>query len=75
MSMRREEKKAMIQVALAYVGENLYRAMASWTDADADRALTDRFISSLAFLVQERGDSGMLGQIQRGAFRALGCHR
>lgn len=31
--MRREEKKAMIQVALAYVGENLYRAVASWMDA------------------------------------------
>lgn len=37
--MRREEKKAMMQVALAYVGENLYRAVARWMDADADRVL------------------------------------
>lgn len=46
LTMRQDEKKATLQIALAYFGENVYRAGASWTDSEADLILTDRFIGS-----------------------------
>jgi hypothetical protein len=46
LTMRQDEKKATMQMALAYVGDSVYRAIASWTDGQEDRSLTDRFVNS-----------------------------
>jgi len=54
LTLRQEEKKATTQIALAYAGENVYRAVASWTDSEMDKSITDRFIGS--FAVSDAGD-------------------
>jgi hypothetical protein len=46
LALRQEDKKATTQMALAYVGDNVYRVVASWTNGQEDKALTDRFVSS-----------------------------
>jgi hypothetical protein len=34
------------QMALAYVGDNVYRVVATWSDGQEDLALTERFLRS-----------------------------
>ncbi len=53
LTLRQEEKKATTQIALAYAGDTVYRAVASWTDSEADKALTDRFTGS--FVISNQG--------------------
>jgi hypothetical protein len=45
-TVRQEANKATMQMALAYVGDNVYRVVASWTDGQQDQELTDRFVGS-----------------------------
>jgi len=46
LTIRQDAKKATVQMALAYVGDYVYRVVASWTDGQEDKRLTDRFVSS-----------------------------
>ena len=46
LTVRQDDKKATIQMAIAYVGNNAYRVVASWSDGQEDKALTDRFVNS-----------------------------
>lgn len=48
ITVRQAEKKATIRMALAYVGDKVYRVVASWTDGEADDALVERFVRSFA---------------------------
>ncbi len=45
-TVRQDDKKVTVQMALAYVGDNVYRVVASWTDGQENKALTDRFVNS-----------------------------
>lgn len=51
LTLRQEDKKATVRMALAYVGDNVYRVVASWTDGQEDNALVDHFLNS--FLVTQ----------------------
>lgn len=46
LTLRRDEFKTTTQMALRYVGDKVYRVVVSWTDGQADRVLTDRFLAS-----------------------------
>ena len=46
LKVRQDDKKVTIQMAIAYVGNNAYRVVASWSDGQDDKALTDRFVNS-----------------------------
>jgi hypothetical protein len=46
LTVRQDDTKATIQMAIAYVGDNAYRVVASWTDGQEDKELTDRFVNS-----------------------------
>jgi len=46
LTIRQADKKATMQMALAYVGDNVYRVVASWTDGSEDKNTTDRFVQS-----------------------------
>ena len=46
ITVRRVDQKVTIQMAIAYVGDNAYRVVASWSDGQEDKALTDRFVNS-----------------------------
>ena len=46
ITLRQEDKKATQQIALGYLGDTVYRVVASWTDSGQDPSLTDRFIGS-----------------------------
>ncbi|MGH7283849.1 MAG: hypothetical protein ACRELY_20175 [Polyangiaceae bacterium] len=41
-----KQEKGTTRMAIAYVGDNVYRAVASWTDDNEDKTLTDRFMGS-----------------------------
>jgi hypothetical protein len=53
ITLRQDDKKAGMQMALAYVGENVYRVVASWTDGQEDKALIDRFVKSFQISVKQ----------------------
>lgn len=53
LTLRQEEKNATMQIALAYAGDNVYRAVASWTDSEMDKSVIDWFIGS--FVVSGTG--------------------
>jgi hypothetical protein len=57
LTLRQEDKKATTQVALAYVGDNVYRAVASWTDGQENKLLTDRFVDSFRLSSAQSGSS------------------
>ena len=46
ITMRSDANKTSMQMALSYVGESVYRVVASWADGNEDRALIDRFVTS-----------------------------
>lgn len=46
LSIRQAAKKTTIRMALAYVGDNVYRTVASYTDGSEDPPLVDRFMAS-----------------------------
>jgi hypothetical protein len=46
MTIRDDAKKGTTQMALAYIGDHVYRAVAAWTDGQENPALTDRFVKS-----------------------------
>jgi hypothetical protein len=46
LTVRQDATKNTMRMALAYVGGNVYRVVASWSDGQGDQALTDRFVSS-----------------------------
>jgi len=46
IALRHAGKKATVEMALAYVGDQVYRVVASYTDGSEDRALVDRFVGS-----------------------------
>lgn len=46
LTLRQDDKKATMQMALAYVGDSVYRVVASWTDGQEDKPMTDRFVTS-----------------------------
>ncbi len=46
LALRHAGKKATVEMALAYVGDQAYRVVASYTDGSEDRALVDRFVGS-----------------------------
>jgi hypothetical protein len=46
ITIRQDDKKSTTQLALAYVGDKVYRVVASWTDGQEDKPLTDRFVNS-----------------------------
>ena len=48
LTVRQDDKKATTQMAIAYVGDNVYRVVASWTDGQEDKPLTDRFVNSFS---------------------------
>jgi len=53
LTLRQAEKTATTQVAFAYTHDNVYRAVASWTNTAADESITDRFINS--FVLSNQG--------------------
>ncbi len=46
LTLRQDDNKITVQMALAYVGDNVYRVVASWGDGQEDKPLTDRFVNS-----------------------------
>ena len=50
----REANNAIVQTAVAHVGDQVYRAVASWVDGQEDRSLTDRFVRSFKVSTDRR---------------------
>jgi hypothetical protein len=57
ITVRQDDKKVTVQMAIAYVGDNAYRVVASWTDGQEDKALTDRFVNSFRLSVAQASPS------------------
>lgn len=51
LTVRQDDNKVTIQMAIAYVGDNAYRVVASWSDGHEDKPLTDRFVNSFRLSV------------------------
>jgi hypothetical protein len=48
LTLREEEKKATLELAIAYAHDNVYRVVASWADGDEDPPLIERFVRSFS---------------------------